>query len=388
VATLYDEYAQAVRGGLGAEPITGAVLTPIFQSTTFVRQTVDQEPAFSYSRSANPTVAALEQNLAAQEGTSHARAFSTGMAALTTLCLAHLRAGDRVVAADVVYGGTFRLFREILAPFGVACDFIDTSKLDEVVAALESPARLLIVETPANPTLKVTDIQACADIARQRGVTLVVDNTFLTPVLQRPVEHGADVVLYSTTKYQDGHNAAMGGAICTNDGELTERLHYVRQAIGTIQTPFNAWLTLQGLKTLPLRMARHTESAAEVARFLEAHPRVRTVHYPGLESSPYRKVVQRQQRGGGGIVSFEVDGGLEATRAFLNATGVIDVAENLGAVETLLTHPATMTHASVPAETRNALGITDGLVRLSVGLEGTRTIVADLAQALDCEVAA
>ncbi len=384
----YDEYTLAIHGGIVPDPTTGAILTPIFQSTTFVREGLGPEPEFSYSRSANPTVSALERNLGAQEHTLDACCFSTGMAALTTLFLATLKRGDRVLASDVVYGGTFRLLREILAPFGVESDFIDTSSPAEVERALQRPARLLVLESPANPTLKLTDIAACAALARQQGVTIVVDNTFLTPVLQRPIELGADVVLYSTTKYQDGHNATLGGAICTRDADLLERIRYVRQAVGTIQTPFNAWLTLQGLKTLPLRMERHSTNALEVARFLESQAEVQSVRYPWLESFPQYTLARGQQRSGGGIVAFELHGGIEAAREFLASLRLVRLAENLGSAETLATHPASMTHASVPRETRLAIGLEDGLIRLSVGLEDPHRIIEDLSHALRSEAAA
>lgn len=371
-----------IRGGATLDPAHGAVLPPIYQTTTFRHAAVGQDQDYSYSRVGNPTVTALEDRLGQLEDAGSALCFGTGMAATATLCLALLKAGDRVVCSDIVYGGTFRFLREILQGFGVTSDFVDTSDPTALTAALRQPTRLVILESPANPTLKLTDIGACASIARQHGALVVVDNTFLTPVLQRPLDLGADLTLYSTTKYVDGHNATVGGAICTRDAELHERIRYIRTAQGTIQTPHNAWLTLQGLKTLPLRLERHAANALEVASALEKNPLVTRVHYPGLESFAQRDLARRQQLNAGGIVSIEVAGGLKHAAAVLHNLKLITPAENLGAIESLATHPATMTHKCIPAVAREELGVTDGLIRISVGLENPDEILADLQQAL------
>jgi len=375
----------ALHAGAAPDPVTGAILTPIYQSTTFVQEAVGVHKGYTYSRTGNPTVVALERRLAALEGAEHASCYGTGLAATTALALAFLKAGDRAVVSDVAYGGTIRLFHQILPPFGVQADFVDTSDLARLEEALRAPARLVLIETPANPTLKLTDIAESARLAHAAGALLVVDNTILTPALQRPFELGADIILHSTTKYIDGHNATVGGALVTRNAELHERLTFLRNATGTIQSPFNAWLTLQGVKTLPLRMERHCANALAVARFLEAHPRVTRVHYPGLDSFPQREIARRQHRAGGAggaLLAFEVEGGTEAGIRVLNNTRLCALAENLGSAETLITHPASMTHAAVPVEQRMATGITDGLVRLSVGLENPADLIEDLRRAL------
>jgi cystathionine beta-lyase/cystathionine gamma-synthase len=372
----------ALHAGAVPDPATGAILTPIYQSTTFVQEAVGVHKGYTYSRSGNPTVTALERRLAALEGAEHASCYATGLAATTALALALLKSGDRVVVSDVSYGGTVRLFGQILPPFGVQAEFVDTADPARLAEALRSPARLVFIETPANPTLKLTDIAEATRLAHAAGALLAVDNTILTPVLQRPFELGADIVLHSTTKYIDGHNATVGGALVTRDAEIHERLAFLRNAIGAIQSPFNAWLTLQGVKTLPLRMKWHCENALRVAHFLEKHPRVTRVHYPGLDSFPQRELASRQHRAGGALLAFEVEGGTEAGIRVLNSTRLCSLAENLGSAETLITHPASMTHAAVPPEQRRATGITDGLVRLSVGLERADDIIDDLRRAL------
>jgi cystathionine beta-lyase/cystathionine gamma-synthase len=372
----------ALHAGAEPDPATGAILTPIYQSTTFVQEAVGRHKGYTYSRSGNPTVAALERRLAGLEGAEHASCYATGLAATTALALALLKSGDRVVVSDVAYGGTIRLFGQILPPFGVQPEFVDTSDPARLAEALRTPACLVFIETPANPTLKLTDLAEVARIAHNAGALVAVDNTILTPALQRPFELGADVVLHSTTKYIDGHNATVGGALITRNAEIHERLTYLRNAIGAIQSPFNAWLTLQGVKTLPLRMERHCANALRVARFLEDHPRVTRVHYPGLDSFPQREIARRQHRAGGALLAFEVEGGTEAGIRVLNNTRLCALAENLGSAETLITHPASMTHAAVPVEQRLATGITDGLVRLSVGLENPDDLIDDLRRAL------
>jgi cystathionine beta-lyase/cystathionine gamma-synthase len=360
------------------------MLTPIYQTTTYQQEAVGQDKGYTYSRSANPTVSALERRLAALEGAEFCTCYGTGLAATTALCLALLASGDRVVCSQAVYGGTVRLFREVLAKFGVTAEFVDTSDGEVLADALQKPARFVFIETPANPTLRLTDIRLAALLTHEAKSLLVVDNTLLTPALQRPFEFGADIVLHSTTKFIEGHNATVGGALLTRDPELHDRLAFARNATGAIQSPFPAWLTLQGVKTLPLRMSRHSENALQVARFLMAHERVTRVIYPGLESFPQIELAQRQQKSGGALIAFEVEGGVEAGIRLMNSVRLCALAENLGAAETIITHPTSMTHADVPRAQREAAGITDGLVRLSVGLENPVDLIGDLVQALKC----
>jgi cystathionine beta-lyase/cystathionine gamma-synthase len=373
----------ALHAGAEPDPATGAILTPIYQSTTYVQEAVGVHKGYTYSRSGNPTVTALERRLAALEGADHATCYGTGLAATTALALGLLQAGDRAVLSDVVYGGTVRLFQQILSRFGVEAEFVDTADPIALENALRRPAKLLFIETPANPTLKLTDIELAANLGHAAGAVVVVDNTLLTPVLQRPLDLGADVALHSTTKFIEGHNATVGGALITRDSALHERFGFLRNAIGAIQSPFNAWLTLQGVKTLPLRMERHAENTLRVARFLEGHPRVTRILYPGLDSFPQRELARRQQRNGGALLAFEVEGGTEAGARVMNSVRLCSLAENLGAAETLVTHPASMTHAAVPVEQRLATGITDGLIRISVGLENPDDLIADLQRALN-----
>lgn len=372
----------ALHAGTAPDPVTGAILTPIYQSTTFVQEGVGRHKGFTYSRSGNPTVAALERRLAALEGAEHCLCFATGLAATTALALSELRAGDRAILSDVLYGGTVRLFQQVLCRFGVTAELVDTSDLEALEAALRVPARLLFLETPANPTLKLTDIVGAARLAHAAGALVVVDNTLLTPVFQRPLDLGADLVLHSTTKFIDGHNATVGGALITRDAGLHERLAFLRNATGSIQSPFNAWLTLQGVKTLPLRMERHADNALRVARALAEHPRVTRLLYPGLESFPQHELARGQQGSGGALLAFEVEGGVEAGVRVMESVRLCALAENLGAAETLITHPASMTHAALTPEQRRAAGITDGLIRLSVGLEDPAGIIEDLRRAL------
>ena len=372
----------ALHAGTAPDPTTGALLTPIYQSTTYVQEAVGSHKGFTYSRQANPTVAALERRLAALEGAAHATCYGTGLGATAALALALLQAGERAVLSDVVYGGTVRLFQQVLARFGVEAEFVDTSDPAALAAALRRPARLLFLETPANPTLKLTDVELAARLGHAAGAIVVVDNTLLTPVLQRPLDLGADVVLHSTTKFIEGHNATVGGALITRSPELHERLFFLRNAVGAIQSPFNAWLTLQGVKTLPLRMERHSANALLVARFLDSHPRVTRLLYPGLESFPQHGLACRQQGSGGALLAFEVEGGVEAAVRVMNGVRLCSLAENLGAAETLITHPVSMTHGAVPLEQRLKTGITDGLIRLSVGLENPDDLIADLRHAL------
>ena len=375
-------HTSAVQAGRRPDPATGAVLPPIVQSSTYAQAAVGVDRGFTYSRTHNPTVSALEEALAAHEGATHATAWSSGMAAITALALTHLSAGDHVICSRVVYGGTVRLFGQILSRFGVAASFVDARDPEHLREAVRDETRLLLVETPGNPTLDLVDIRAAADIAHDAGALLAVDNTFLTGVLQRPLELGADVSVHSTTKFIDGHNAAVGGALLTDDGELHERLVFVRKTAGSIQTPFGAWLTHQGLTTLPLRMEQHSRSALVLGEWLEARPEVRRVLYPFLPSFPQHELARRQQQAGGGVLSFDLAGGEEAALSMLPALRRILLAESLGAAQTLATHPATMTHADVPEDQLRAVGLTGGLIRLSVGLEDPEDLMADLDRAL------
>ena len=371
-----------IRGGHDADPTHGAILPPIYNSAVFRKKVVGEDQPFSYSRVENPTVAVLESRLGALENCLPAVSFSSGTSATTTLFLALLEKGDHVVCSDVVYGGTYRFLAEVLGKLGVTSDFVDTSDLDATKAALQRSTKLLFLESPANPTLKLTDIEANCALAHEHGALAVVDNTFLTPVLQRPLDLGADLTLYSTTKFIDGHNATVGGSICTRQEDLRETLVYYRKCVGTIQTANNAFLTLQGLKTLPVRLKQQTSNAVQVAQLLEGNPHVKAVVHPDLKSFPQRELADRQQAAGGSLVTVVLHGGLaEASRA-LGALKLCTPAQSLGTVETLVTHNATMTHAEVPESRRLQLGIVDGLIRISVGLEDPREIAADLQQAL------
>jgi cystathionine beta-lyase/cystathionine gamma-synthase len=372
----------AIHGGLAPDPATGAILTPIYQSTTYVQQAVGVHKGFTYSRAANPTVDALERALGAVEKTPPAVCFATGMAAITTLFLSLLKTGDHAVISDVVYGGTVRLFQQLLGGLGIEFSFVDASRPELVERAVTSRTKIIFVETPGNPTLKLCDVAAIAEIAHRHGIKLAVDNTFLTPVLQPVLDLGADISVLSTTKYIEGHNSTVGGSLATRDERLLERFRLIRKTTGCIQSPQEAWLTLRGLKTLPARMKLHCENASTVAQWLEQHPAVERVHYPGLTSFPQRALAERQHAAHGGMLAFEIKAGSDAAITLMNSVKLCSLAENLGAVETLITHPVSMTHADVPAEKRREVGITDGLIRLSVGLEAPEDIIADLDQAL------
>jgi cystathionine gamma-lyase len=376
---------QQIHAGVEPDPVTGAILTPIYQSTTYVQKSVDEylSRGYSYSRTGNPTVRALERKLAALEGGPDGVCFATGMAAIQAVLLTFLGSGDHAIVSDVVYGGTYRICTKIFSRFGVQFSFVDTSKPEQVRAALRERTRLILTETPANPTLKLTDVAAVSEIARSRGVPHAVDNTFLTPFYQRPLELGADLVIHSTTKYLDGHNATVGGAVISGTSSHDEAVRFTRNASGTILSPQDAWLTLQGCKTLSVRMERQSANALAVARFLESRPEVERVCYPGLESFPQHALARRQASGFGAMVWFEVRGGVAAGKALMDSVRLWSLAENLGAVESLVTHPVTMTHADVEEAERRRVGITDGLVRLSVGLEDVEDLVADLEQALE-----
>ncbi len=374
-----------VHAGVTPDPTTGAILTPIFQSTTFVQDSVDQYmgKGYSYSRGSNPTVRALEEKLTALEGGHDTTAYSSGMAATVAVLVGLLQAGDHVIIADVVYGGTYRFADQILSKFGVDVTFADASDPGAVESTMRPETRLVFTESPANPTLKVTDLAAISEITASNGALHVTDNTFLTPYFQRPFELGVDIVIHSTTKFLDGHNATLGGAVVVDNQELQEQIAFARIAAGLIMSPMVAWLTLQGVKTLSERMERQSANALEIAHWLEGHPKVDYVNYPGLPSHPQFDLSSRQASGFGAMVCFEVHGGAETGKKLMDAVELWSLAENLGSVESLITHPVTMTHSAVPAEERVKAGITDGLVRLSVGLEDPEDLIADLESALD-----
>jgi cystathionine gamma-lyase len=374
-----------VHAGAEPDPTTGAILTPIHQSTTFVQPSVDEYMAkgFTYSRSGNPTVRAFEQKMAELENGHDAAAFATGMAATNAVMMALLGSGTHAIVSDVVYGGTHRIATQIYTRFGVEFSFVDTSEAANVAAALRDDTALVFTETPANPTLKLTDIAAVSAVAREAGIPHCVDNTFLTPYYQRPLELGADLVVHSTTKYLDGHNATVGGAVVSATPEFHERITFVQNSTGTTMSPQVAWLTMQYSKTLSERMDRQSASALEIARFLESHPKVEVVAYPGLASFAQHDLATRQASGFGAMAWFEVVGGLDAGKRLMDSVELWTLAENLGSVESLITHPVTMTHAAIPRDERLAAGITDGLVRISVGLEDTDDLIADLERALD-----
>lgn len=374
-----------VHAGVVPDPVSGAILTPIYQSTTFVQDSVDEYLAkgFSYSRSGNPTVRALEQKLAVLENGAGCTCYATGMAAEQVVFQATLAAGDHAVISDVAYGGTYRLATKVYSRFGVEFSFVDSSDPENVRKALRSNTKLIFTETPANPTLKLTDIAAVSKIAQQRAIPHAVDNTFLTPYYQRPLELGANISVHSTTKYFDGHNATVGGAVIVDSKELDEKMRFLQNSTGVIMSPFVAWLTLQGTKTLSIRLERQSANALAVAKFLASHSRVAKVSYPGLESFPQAELARRQATGFGAMLWFEVVGGAKAGKQLMDSVRLCTLAENLGSVETLITHPVTMTHAVMDPAERERVGITDGLVRLSVGLEDAEDLIADLRQALD-----
>ena len=375
---------QQIHAGVEPDPVTGAILTPIYQSTTYVQDSIDNYlgKGYSYSRSGNPTVRALENKLTILEGGVECRAFTTGMAATTATMMALLNAGDHAIVSDVAYGGTYRLATMILPRFGVEFSFVDTSNPDTVRKSVRDSTRLIFTETPANPTLKLTDIAAISEIAREHGIPHAVDNTFLTPYYQRPLELGADLSVHSTTKYFDGHNATVGGAVISATQELDSAIKFVQNTTGSIMSPQVAFLTLQGCKTLSIRMDAQCANAMAIAEYLQGHSKVERVCYPGLESFAQHTLAREQASGFGAMIWFEVKGGTRAGKQLMNSLELWSLAENLGSVESLVTHPVTMTHADVSVAERKRVGITDGLVRLSVGLEAVEDLIADLEQGL------
>ena len=373
---------RAVHAGQEPDPTTGAVMTPIYQTSTYAQASPGDHSGYEYGRVSNPTRTALEGNLAGLEGAEHGICFSSGVAATDAIARC-LRPGDHILASNDLYGGTYRLFRQVFGPFGIASDYVDMQDLSVVEAALQPETKLLWIETPTNPLVRVVDIRALVNLAHSRGIAVAVDNTFATPVLQRPIELGADLVVHSTTKYLGGHSDVIGGAVCTNSNEWAEKLRFLVKSTGAVPGPMDCFLTLRGTKTLDVRMQRHCSNAQAVAEFLESDARVAHVCYPGLDSFDGHDLAARQMSGFGGMVSFLLaDDRVETAYRVLSGTRVFTLAESLGGVESLMNHPATMTHASIPAEERRAAGLHDALIRLSVGIETQEDLIRDLDQAL------
>jgi cystathionine beta-lyase/cystathionine gamma-synthase len=388
-----------VHAGQEPDPVTGAVITPIYQTSTYVQEAVGVHKGYEYARTHNRTREALEANLAALEGGRHGVCYASGTAAIAAV-LHLLSAGDEVVCSENLYGGTYRLFEQVLSNFGLRFAYVDATRTENIERALTGSTRMIYLETPTNPLLRLTDLSAAAELARARGLPLVVDNTFMTPFFQLPLELGADVVVHSTTKYLNGHSDMVGGVVVTSDEAIAERLRFVQNAVGAVPGPFDCWLALRGTKTLALRMAAHEASARELARWLEARseagrseagrvpagpagrPKIRRVHYPGLAAHPQHELARRQMQGFGGIIALEMADG-ETARRFLASLEIFALAESLGGVESLASHPAAMTHATVPPARREAMGLADDLVRLSVGIEDLADLRDDLAQALE-----
>jgi len=370
----------AIHAGVRPDPTTGSVMTPIYQTSTYAYERLGKSKGYDYARTINPTRSALEENLKTLEQGRAAYAFASGMAAITAV-MALLRTGDHVVVSQNVYGGTYRLFSRVLEGYGLSFTYVDTSRPEQIESAIRPATRMVYVETPTNPMMILTDIARVADLCRGRGLISVVDNTFLTPYFQRPLGLGADIVVHSTTKYLNGHSDSVGGAAILSRDEHAERVKFVQNSAGAILSPFDSWLVLRGIKTLPLRMRAHDENGLRVARHLEGHRAVARVLYPGLPSHPQNALAARQSGGSGGMVSFYLKSE-DAVPRFFDRLRLCAIAESLGGIETLVCQPTTMTHASVPREERERLGLTDTLVRISVGCEEAEDIIADLDQAL------
>ena len=370
-----------IHAGQVPDPSTGAIITPIYQTSTYVQDALGRHKGYEYARTQNPTRAALEGNIAAIENGRAAFAFASGMAAEGAI-MTLLQAGDHVVVTDNTYGGTYRLFERVLRKYQLDFTYVDTSDIAQIEAAIRPATKMLFLETPTNPVLRITDLAAACEAAHRRDVFVVVDNTFASPYVQRPIDFGADLVVHSTTKFLNGHSDSVGGVVVAVRDDHIEWLRFIQNAEGAILGPMDAWLVLRGTKTLPLRMERHNANAQVLAEFLASHPKVTQVHYPGLPSHPQHALAKRQMRGFGGLISFRV-GSFEQAERVLNSVELMALAESLGGVETLISHPATMTHASVPPERRQAIGISDDMIRVSVGVEDVDDLREDLAQALD-----
>jgi len=373
---------KVVRAGISPDPTTGSILPPIYETATYVLPEVGRDLGFDYTRSSNPTRQVLEENLAAIDSGNYAVSFASGMSAVDS-CFKLLSVGDHIVCGDDVYGGVTRLLDNVTANQGIDVSYVDTTNADAVRNVITPKTRMLWIETPTNPMLKVSDLEEMVKIAKENDILLGVDATFATPVFLRPLEYGADIVMHSTTKYLAGHNQIIGGVIITNHQHVYERMKYIQKTIGAVSSPFDCWLNLSGLKTLHLRMKRHEESAMAIAEFLEGHSKIDRVLYPGLPSHPQHAIAKAQMSGFSGMIAFELTGGTEAGKRLMNNVELCGLAESLGSVETMITHPASMTHVDVPAEDRRKRGLTDGLVRLSVGVEDVEDIIADLESALE-----
>ena len=361
---------------------TGSIVTPLHQTATYVMEEVGKDKGFDYARSANPTRQMMEDHLAALDSGKYGVAFSSGMAAVDS-CLKLLKTGDHVICSDDVYGGTYRLFNQLLINYDLHFTYVDTSFPDKIEKAIRPETKMIWAETPTNPLLKITDLNAVAKIAKKHDLIFGIDTTFITPVFLRPLEFGADLVIHSTTKYLSGHSQLIGGVVITNREDLFDQLKFVQKTVGAIPSPFDCWLTLLGVKTLDIRMKKHASNAQGVAEFLENHPKVASVTYPGLPSHPMHQVAKEQMSGFSGMISFELTGGISAGKTLMNSVQLAQIAESLGSVETMIAHPATMTHTVIPKEERLASGLTDGLVRLSVGIENLNDIIHDLEMALE-----
>ena len=361
---------------------TGSIVTPLHQTATYVMEEVGKDKGFDYARSANPTRQIMEDHLAALDSGKYGVAFSSGMAAVDS-CLKLLKTGDHVICSDDVYGGTYRLFNQLLINYDLHFTYVDTSFPDKIEKAIRPETKMIWAETPTNPLLKITDLNAVAKIAKKHDLIFGIDTTFITPVFLRPLEFGADLVIHSTTKYLSGHSQLIGGVVITNREDLFDQLKFVQKTVGAIPSPFDCWLTLLGVKTLDIRMKKHASNAQGVAEFLENHPKVASVTYPGLPSHPMYQVAKEQMSGFSGMISFELTGGISAGKTLMNSVQLAQIAESLGSVETMIAHPATMTHTAIPKEERLASGLTDGLVRLSVGIENVNDIIHDLEMALE-----
>ena len=371
----------AIHVGQEPEPATGAIVAPIYQTSTYVQEALGKDKGYDYARTNHPNRKALERCVAKLEGGTSAYVFTSGMAAIDAV-FRLLRPGDHVVVSEAVYGGVYRLSTQLLVQFGLEFSFVDTSSQDGLAAALKPNTRMIYVETPTNPTMRITDIAATARLANERRITLVVDNTFLSPYLQRPIELGAHIVVHSMTKYLNGHSDATGGAAILTREKDAEKIYFIQRSAGAGLAPMDCFLVSRGIKTLAVRMIQHNANGMAVAKFLDTHPKVRKVHYPGLANHPQHELARRQQRGPGAMLSFDL-GSLEAARRLLDHVRLCSLAESLGGVETLISHPALMTHASIPGDVRDRIGISEGLVRISVGIEDVEDLIADLGQALE-----
>ena len=370
----------AIHAGNEPDTATGAVSVPIYQTSTYAQDALGQHKGYEYARTQNPTRSALERNIAALEGARFGYAFASGMSA-TDAVLKLVKAGEHVILGDNTYGGTFRLFSKVLSNYGVEFDLVDTTEATNLEKAFKPNTKMVFVETPTNPVMSVTDLAAVSEISHAHGAKVVCDNTFMSPYLQRPIEFGVDIVVHSTTKYLNGHSDSIGGFVALNDEKDAEWIQFIQNSVGAILSPFDSFLVLRGTKTLAVRMEAHDKNGRQVANFLAEHPKVQKVYYPGLASHPQHELAKKQQKGFGGMVAFET-GSLDNAKKVLESVKLCILGESLGGVESLISHPASMTHASVPVEKREQLGITDGLVRISVGIEDVEDIIADLDQAL------